>query len=1285
MYAQTGESAAPAAPRSALRGEIQRFANGNEIESFDPDLPFAVPTKSLTREFIKSMDDQGIEQISSDPNGDTVFQKILDDVDDEPAFDRAFPADQNLMKGSAGQGLDRYGLPFDLQWREAVQEANKLGIDWKSYNNLDELQWDITRKVAQETVRTGRNPLAEIDEARGYQVKLRTLRDEIAKAHQTGDTARMAELAAQVEEVINAKLAGPQQQSFDDPSFARIPGKGLTASMNTTRGIENITRDYTSPLPGIMAREGLQNALDAADKLGMDGEVKIRMSRRGKTIEIYDNGSGLDEDQLAYKLIEVFSSGKEGDEGATGGKGIGSASYIYGGDHFEIETVAVDSADGLKYRIKAGGTPKQFFDKVQGSDWDKQVVDDYTPTGTTMKVKLKDSQDMAFAADMVERVVAHTRNRTSRILVDKGGYSSGPVSEMIPGTDVTEHRFAPSSGDKLIGDFTTVNRNSEIKVLVPAYDATVSRDVVNVHYLNNGMYQFSKKKGLPAKGEGIPENIIVDIHPLVDDIDDLYPFINTREDIKDDIRTEVNDFIDTNIANPGISKRKYRTQELYDSMTTKAPITGVHRTPIIFDPGNRLTPQELESVTKSSAAQQMIRHWDGVINEILVAVDRKNWTDRLEGVGMVMDPGLNGVHIPNPTTKKSSILLNPFAGIEAGNTPKQQGWDNTITNMHEVAHIGTESQTPVRFSDADKKDPRMGEFFSAYMNEIVRHGDISFFSGTGHGMDFSHRLGEVYAKYGIQRTFAAADRMERVLTGGNNKSGSYSPEVQRLLQLYKESRGRPATTEDLLSPTGVKSANTGAGQGGIPGTNQANGAGVPPQRPVINPVPTGSGKPPVVKKKKEKPSFLQELWNLPRAATTTMDLSAPLRQGLPLMFTKEWAKSWKQMLQAAGSEKAYEASLQAIKNRKLFKGEINLVTGKIDKSFAERVGMTLSDLKSLSTREESLASTWIETGGKYGGKVGYKQTLGRGARSSNRAYTAYLNQLRADTFERLINSAKKNFDAGIVGAKNPMEDLTFAREIADFVNTATGRAPLKVARPTIKDGKVILKESNFERSAKILSNTLFSPRLMASRVRMLNPMTYAMASPFVRKQYLHAFINTGIAWGSVAMLGKMAGAEVSGDPNSADFGKLRIGNTRLDPAGGFQQYWVALSRLLSGHTTSSATQSDFELGEGYRAETRKDVGERFGANKLHPMAKFAYDLLNAAEYTPFHVKDRTAQLFVPLVIQDLMELAEQDPDLLPLMVPVAAGMGTQTYGKGESRGKIVSPQNDILFRGGSLY
>jgi hypothetical protein len=465
-----------------------------------------------------------------------------------------------------------------------------------------------------------------------------------------------------------------------------------------------------------------------------------------------------------------------------------------------------------------------------------------------------------------------------------------------------------------------------------------------------------------------------------------------------------------------------------------------------------------------------------------------------------------------------------------------------------------------------------------------------------------------------------------------------------------------------------------------------------------------------------EPSTFDEAIAFPGAAMTGLDVSMPLRQGFTQIFTPEWWKALKPMFQAGFSAESARAIDAQIRESPIHQERYNPVTNTEIPSMAKEMGLNLIENGRVSASEYSIGSNWIENGGTIPGvsKV-YRGSLGKLYRASNRAAATFLNHLRTNAAEKLLNAArdmaveadttgrarrpglmgslgfKENFTPEQAADLNPYNNAKLAREIGDFINTATGRGPLKTHIFPVEGAP----ELNLERASGFLRHTLFSPRGLAAKVRMMNPNTYIMASPFVRQQYLKAALSTGVAWYTMTKL--MQGAanglgyddvSVSDDPNSADFGKLRIGDTRVDLGGGFLQMYVAMHRLITGKQTTAASSAtddprEVELGQGYRPPTRRSIAQDFLKNKLNPAAKFAYDLADASTHTPFHVADRTVQMFTSLVMGDLYSIYKQDPTLLPGLAPfIMLGASTQTYDRGESQGTFVPSENDYLFTGG---
>jgi hypothetical protein len=437
----------------------------------------------------------------------------------------------------------------------------------------------------------------------------------------------------------------------------------------------------------------------------------------------------------------------------------------------------------------------------------------------------------------------------------------------------------------------------------------------------------------------------------------------------------------------------------------------------------------------------------------------------------------------------------------------------------------------------------------------------------------------------------------------------------------------------------------------------------------------------IIRKTKESPdvkfgnspeleaSAWQEAANLPRTLMASMDMSAPLRQGLGLIHKKAFWTALPEMVRAFGSEDAYNQIQKGITDDPIFQKTVN-AEGRINQSFAEKAGLQLTSLKNMSSREESIMSSLAE-------KV-------PGVRPSNRAYTVFLNKLRADTFKQMVG------DFGAYSGMDAKNNLSVARSVAEFVNTASGRGSLGAAEP----------------AAKVLSSVLFSPRLLASRLQMMakgggavfSPEVYMTKSPSIRREYLKSLAAIAATTGTFTQLMRLgSGATVEPDIASSDFGKIKFGDTRIDPYGGFQQPIVLMQRMLptldlseyglgqiGGQMKSTTTEKEYGLGDsGFGRSTRDEVLLRFIRSKTNPIINFGWGLMHGSKELsgkPMQLgynedknpvqnvfENSVAQRFLPMLSQDIYDLIRDDqtsPQAKMLAGFLASvGMGSQTYGR----------------------
>lgn len=373
--------------------------------------------------------------------------------------------------------------------------------------------------------------------------------------------------------------------------------------------------------------------------------------------------------------------------------------------------------------------------------------------------------------------------------------------------------------------------------------------------------------------------------------------------------------------------------------------------------------------------------------------------------------------------------------------------------------------------------------------------------------------------------------------------------------------------------------------------------------------------------------------NVPRALMASTDFSAGLRQGGFLLpsYPKQWASAFVDQFKSAVSQKHFDNLISEIQSRPTYPSmrEGNLaLTGPSSK---------------LTAHEEQFLSNLAEK----------LPIIGPIVKASDRAYSGFLNKFRADVFDSIFKSGA---DLG------KGEDQAFAKSVASFVNNATGRGELSNI-PFI--GKAL------EQSAPLLNGAFFSPRLMASRLNLMNPKYYVNLDPTVRKQAVKSLVSFAATGMTILGLAKLAGADVGADPRSADFGKIKVGNTRYDIWGGFQQYARLSAQLITGQSVNSTTGKVYQLGQGYKPTTRLDILNRFAETKSAPVLSFAISLLRGQDQLgqPIDLKSEVAKRFIPLVIQDANEVLKGQGLLKGAIMetPGVFGVGSQTYGAGQTK------------------
>lgn len=361
-----------------------------------------------------------------------------------------------------------------------------------------------------------------------------------------------------------------------------------------------------------------------------------------------------------------------------------------------------------------------------------------------------------------------------------------------------------------------------------------------------------------------------------------------------------------------------------------------------------------------------------------------------------------------------------------------------------------------------------------------------------------------------------------------------------------------------------------------------------------------------------------DVLNLPRAFIASFDFSYPLRQAVvpTVMHPIEAVKAFKAMFRSISERRA----LQIAKD----------LENHPSADLWERVGLDYNVPfvgGARSVREDAYASRLAD---KF-----------PGIRMSQRVFVTYGNKLRAEMFE----TYRLNWEAiGRTFESHPEE----FRSLARWCNISSGRGEVAWIREFLPS----------------LNAVFFSPRLFISRIQM--PLEAFTTTPLARQLVVRdmvGFTMTGIT--TLAALKVSGLAEVEIDPRSADFGKIKIGKTRIDFWGGFQPIARYTAQLITGHAKYPTRPG---LPQVVGIDPRTTVG-RFLWSKSAPGPGLIADIVMGRTFIgqdidlqPSHIKEQVFNRAVPLFVQDLVDATRQAGIKgFLLAMPGVLGVGIQTY------------------------
>ena len=527
-------------------------------------------------------------------------------------------------------------------------------------------------------------------------------------------------------------------------AMARSEQGGVKRDLNKEQMLKLIPQTYSGDKMPVIARELVQNAVDAVEGLPLEQRrVRIHLEPATKlepgqeatdpgALVVEDNGPGMTREHIETQLTDLGGTGKTGQALTRGGFGIGADTFLEGAARTEIVTTH-RAADGTVTRIEMDSTPEKLETHVPLQEY---TMPPGTPTGTRIRVTF---HAPTLDADPFDRSMHHHRVSSLSDYLDDLTQASDNSSifrlKTLP-WDTYERTPRSLYGDPVYDAHEFDIPGAKVRAVVRPGSTNPylpeNRRAVTAHITNQGMFTGTMTLGDGTEFTGGPASVQVNVHPTVEKTHPDYPFPLDRKGLKDAAATKANERLTELLLRPmQLARSAAITKQFTPSLTI--PGTSV---PVI-DPHNVLGDPEVNELVQLPAVQTFLQTLATLTRELADHI-YPNRPDLSQHIGLIFAKKVHGVNVKGPNVP-AGIYMHPTSWFQKYPNPANAVGGLIHTMVHEIAHEkerndnhGTNYNWELSEDYAIIGDDRYIDALQR-LGAVARHPDVARFAAAANG------------------------------------------------------------------------------------------------------------------------------------------------------------------------------------------------------------------------------------------------------------------------------------------------------------------------------------------------------------------------------------------------------------------------------------------------------------------------------------------------------------------------------------------------------------------------